>query len=151
MPQPTKKQWADVAKKLDRLYDTVFFRCDGYLVQAVLGRISNNGIAIAIYVNGLAAVHEWVDGKDEEPRRFWRPITRSSFKQRYIKEMERIVGKDECEKQGLYNKETTYNPSWLRPWPFIRHLIKHNESIEIIDYETYRKEAGLPTEKENVE
>lgn len=147
MSTPTKEQWDEVAETLDSQFDGVYLRCDNYLVHACLRRMKMK-LVISVYVNGYFK-GEWF-GKDdemsEEARRFWRPSVRALHSAKYIKLFEKIDGKRKCKKNGIYDKYTWPIHYWNRPRPFIRHLIKHNEHIEIIDHETY--EAGIKALKE---
>ncbi len=147
MSKPTKEQWDEVAEKLDRQFNGVYLRCDGYMVFASLVRLKMK-LVIEVYVNGYFK-GEWFgrdDEMSEEARRFWRPSVRARYPAKYIKLCEKLDGKRKCKKKGIYDKYTWPVPYWNRPRPFIRHLIKHNENIEIIDRETH--EAGIKALKE---
>ncbi len=140
MSKPTKEQWDEVAEKLDSLFAPIYLRCDGYLVYACLGRMKMK-LVIHIYVNGYFK-GEWY-GKDdemsEEARRFWRPSVRARHTTKYIRLCEKLYGKRWCKKNGIYDKYTWPHPYWNRPRPFIRHLVKYNQNIEVIDPVTYEK------------
>lgn len=133
----TKQQQDALAEELDRQFHTVYLRCDGYLVSAHLVRTSKNRLSICVYVNNYIK-GKWIGREPtEEGRRFYRASVRSVSKPKFIKAMEKIQGKRKCKKDGTYDKWTFYTPYWNRPRPFIRHLMKHNQSIEVLDYETY--------------
>lgn len=139
---PTKEQWQQVAKQLDSLFGQVYLRCDGYLVYAVMTRTGKNKLAILVYVDGVI-IGKWmtVSGAQcEEPRRFWRPQEQLKYGRKFVADMEKLIGKRRCQAKGYYDKLRYYTPEWNRPLPFIRHLQKHNERIEIIDSLTYRNE-----------
>lgn len=137
MAKLSKEQQAELATKLDRLYDDVCLLCDGYLVTAGMRRVDKNNLAIVVYVNGRISL-AWMTGPAEEAKRFWRPSVRNKFSPKHTRELTKIYGKREAAKRGFYDKVTNCLPYWSRPTPFIRHLIKHNESIEVLDYETYK-------------
>lgn len=143
--QPTKEQWDEIAKRLDALYASVYLRCDSYLVCAALERIGTNQLAIGVAVNGWALKGEWLPLGDremsEEARRFWRPKKRQKWTRKELKLWEKVHGKRECRRRGYYEPHIWPEPIWLRPRPFIAHLQKHNQRIEILDYETYRAEV----------
>ena len=145
---PTKEQWEEIARQLDRMFVPIFLRCDSYIIQAGMVRSRKNTLKIAIYVDGFIR-GKWTDGKDDEPKRFWRPITRSKYTAKYIKAMEKIYGKRKCKASGYYEKRTHYLPEWNRPMPLIRHLKKHNENIEVLGYEAYKAELDKIMEKDN--
>lgn len=145
MTQPTREQWDLIAEKLDRQLDPVYLRCDGHLVSAVMARTGKNQLGIAVVVNGWRFKGEWLPldgrGMSEEARRFWRPKRRARMSRKQLKLWEKLEGKRECRRRGYYDPLIWPEPVWLRPRPFIRHLKEHNEHIEIIDYETYRREV----------
>ncbi len=147
--KPTKEQWDEVAEKLDSQFDGVYLRCDGYLVYATLGRMKMK-LVIYVYVNGYFK-GEWYgrdDEMSEEARRFWRPSVRAHYPAKYIKFYEKLYGKRKCKKKGIYDKYIWPFHWWNRPLPFIRHLIKYNDNIEIIDRETHV--TGIKALKEEV-
>lgn len=138
MSKLTKQQQDELAEQLDRMYGPIYLRCDGYLVFASLIRAGKNKLAIAVYVNGYIK-GKWIGSEvTEEGRRFYRPIVRSTHRPKFVKAMEKIQGKRKCKKDGYYDKWTFYSPHWSLPRPFIRHIIKHNESIEVLDHEAYK-------------
>lgn len=141
MGTPTKEQWAEIAERLDQLFGNVYLRCDGYLVHAALGRIGKNRLAIIVYVNGMIS-GAWVSGKEvaEEARRFWCRRSKSLLPAKRVRAVERDIGKRVAKKYGLRDKFVYYEPFWSRPLPLIRHLRKHNQDIEILDYRTYAAE-----------
>ncbi|MEJ1358311.1 MAG: hypothetical protein RPU42_14490 [Candidatus Sedimenticola sp. (ex Thyasira tokunagai)] len=141
MSQPTKEQWAGIAKQLNCQCDTVFLRCDGYLVHACLDRVKMS-LKIVVYVNG------WLKGEwcktvtdptalPEESRRFWFHTKRHLWTTKQLKSWEKIIGKRECRKRGYYTPRIFPLPHWNSANSFIRHIKKHNESIEILNHETY--------------
>jgi hypothetical protein len=146
--QPSKAQWEEIAKKLDSLFDTVFLRCDGYLVTASLRRTDKNRLKIITSVNGWHFKGQWLPtltGDDkremsEEARRFWMPRKRARMTQKELKLWEKVLGKRECRKRGYYDYYVWPDPVWNRPMPFIRQLKKMNQAIEVLDYDTYAAE-----------
>lgn len=148
--QPSKAQWDEIAERLDQLYGAIYLRCDGYLVGAMLGRVGTNHLAITVTVNGWTLKGEWLPlyGREmsEEARRFWRPKRRQKMSLRQLKLYEKLYGKRECQRRGYYEPTVWPMPLWLRPRPFIAHLKKNNQRIEIIDSETYYAAVkALPT------
>lgn len=138
MSTPTKADWAIIEKKLDQIFRPVYLLCDGYYVRYELTRMKNR-LVIGTYVNGYIK-GEWFDTDEkmsEEARRFCRLSVHAKHKPKELKMWEKILGKRECKKRDMYGKYVFPNPVWNRPRPLINHLIKHNENIEIIDYETH--------------
>lgn len=142
---PSKAEWDEIAVKLDRIFDPVYLRCDGFYVFAVMMRHGKNKLAIQVAVNGFSFNGKWLPslGRDnpkemsEEARRFWMPRTMAKMTQKELKSWEKIIGKRECRKRGYYDKFVWPKPLWNRPRSLINHLKKHNQSIEIIDSDTY--------------
>lgn len=150
--QPTKAQWDEIAEKLDSLFSPVYLRCDGYLVATSLRRAGNR-LVIHVAVNGWDFKGKWasIDGEmSEEAKRFWMPRKKAKMTQKYLKSWERLIGKRECRKRGYYDPYVVPMPIWNRPRPLINHLKKHNQSIEIIDYETYSRELEALRAKESL-
>lgn len=154
--QPSKSQWQEIEKNLDSFFGVAYLRCDGYLISATMGRVGKNKLAIVVAVNGYLLKGEWfpsssvTDTNDlhEVARRFLRPTSRARMNQKELKLWEKIIGKRECKKRGYYDRIIFPKTEWLRPRPFIAHLKKHNQSIEIIDYETYSREVEVLHSKE---
>jgi len=139
MSQPTKEQWKEIELQLDALFSPVYLKCDEYYVGFALVR-NKSKLVINVYVNGWIK-GEWFgvgDKMSEEARRFWRLRTSACFTAKQLKLYEKIYGKRECKKKGMYKKRMWPDPMWNRPRPLINHLKKHNQNIEIIDYKTYK-------------
>jgi len=138
MNQPTKEEWEQVVKDLDSLFKPVHLLCDGFYVRYSMVRHKNK-LVIDVYVNGKLK-GEWFTLGDEFPeeiRRFFRLRVMNRYKD--IKKWEKILGKREAKKQGIYEKVTFPSCYWNRPRPLIRHLIKHNKDIQIIDSKTHEE------------
>lgn len=151
--QPTKEQWDEIAEKLDSLFSPVYLRCDGYLVATSMRR-SKNRLIILVAVNGWEFKGEWLPSGDremsEEASRFWMPRKKARFTRKALKMWEKILGKRECRKRGYYDHYIFPMPYWNRPRPLINHLKKHNQCIEVIDYETYSRELDVLRATEEV-
>lgn len=133
---PTKEQWAEIAKRLDNLFEKVYLRCDGFLVEAEMNRLGKNSLVIAVFVNGRMHAPGWVTAGEnvtEEVRRFWRRRERFVFPSGMRKEWVRKFGKRDAQARGILRRSCWYEPFWIRPRPFIAHLKANNERIEIID------------------
>jgi len=140
MSQPTKAEWDQVAKDLDSFWKPVFFLCDGFYVRYSMVRWKNK-LIIDVYVNGYmkGSWYGMNDEMSEEARRFWRPSVRAKYKPKELKFWEKLHGKRECKKRGMYDKIIYPFPCWNKPAPLIRHLIKHNKDIQIIDSKTHEE------------
>lgn len=152
--QPTKEQWAKIAEELNSLYSGVYLRCDGYLVSASLRRTSKLKLNIVVGVNGWEIRGEWFPSPSngramsEEARRFRFQSRRQKYSTKQLRSLEKIWGKRECRKRGFYDLFIWPTPEWNSANSLIRHLKANNDSIEIIDYETYSKEVEIIRAKE---
>lgn len=138
MSQPTKEQWKEIAIELDKQFSDVYLLCDGYYLLYRMERHKNK-LVISAYVNGEIK-GEWFgfdDNASEEAHKFFRPSVKAKYTAKHIKLYEKIYGKRECKKKGIYDKVTYYWPWWNRPQPIINRLKKTCENIEILDRETY--------------
>lgn len=151
---PTKEQWAKIVEDLNSLYIVVYLRCDGYLVSASLRRTSKLKLSIVVGVNGWEIKGEWLPSPSkgramsEEAQRFWFQSRRQKYSAKQLQSLEKIWGKRECRKRGLYDPFIFPTPEWNSANSLIRHLKANNDSIEIIDYETYSKEIAVIRAKE---
>ncbi len=143
--KPSKQEWAQVIKDLDSQFRVVYLRCDGYLVSASLLRSKGNRLKVVVYVDGVikgawCGLFKAVEEMSNEARRFWFPAQRSLMKAKELKFWEKFHGKRECKKRGFYEKRFVPTPEWNSASSLVRHLIKHNDQIEIIDNVTYMAE-----------
>lgn len=150
--KPTKDQWDKIAEDLNRLFNTVYLRCDGYLVTALLTRTQKTRLQIIVSVNGWEFRGDWFPTSDremsEEARRFWFPRRKAKYTQKQIRQLEKIWGKRKCRAEGFYDQFVMPMPIWNSANSFIRHLKANNESIEVIDYETWKAEVDVIREAE---
>lgn len=146
MSRLSKDEQSEIAERLENFWASVFLRCDGYLVKARLQRVSTNRLVIVVFVDG------WIKGEwmsfdpekvSEEAKRFFRPSSRALYNAKEIKKYEKALGKRKCKKFGVYQKVVIPVPGWSRPMPFIRHVLKMNKSVELIDRETYENELKI--------
>lgn len=143
---PTKEQWQEVEKNLSRLFSGVYLRCDGFVVYASLVRASVSKLCIQPYVDGVLAGAWFLRAEDgtyaEQAVRFYRPVDKTRYTPKFVKIMEKAIGKRRCRADGYYDKRRYYMTTWGTPTAFIRHLKKNNERIEIIDRETHDREVA---------
>lgn len=129
----TPEDWKEVKERLEDFYSTVKLKCDGYEVILLLGRISQMENAILIYINGEVK-GKWLINDCEERRRFMRPVKKSVFSQKQRTQM-KTISKKLRQKYGLPDPNasiTAYYPYWTSFNSLKRHLIKHNDSIELV-------------------
>jgi hypothetical protein len=143
---PTKEQWQEVEKNLSSLFSGVYLRCDGFVVYASLVRASVSRLCIQPYVDGVLAGSWFLSAEDgtypEQAVRFYRPVDKLRFPPKFVKGMEKAIGKRRCRADGYYEKRRYYMTTWGTPTAFIRHLKKHNDHIQVIDRETHDREVA---------
>lgn len=140
---PTKEQWAAIKKDLSNPYGNAWLCCDGYFVSAIV-RVSKMKLLIEVYVDDfMRGQYQWT-GKESKvsemndiSRRFW-CWKKLLPKAKDIKLSEAIYGKRECKKRGIYEAMIYTVPYFASPSSFIAHLKKHNQAIEVLDYDSYR-------------
>lgn len=142
--KPTKEQWDEVKNELSKSFGSVYFLIDGYYVQACIER-DKMRLVVAVYVNGYMKSQDmWfgkerdVDNMTEIARRFYCLKSTAFRSAKDIKELEKLLGKRECKKKGFYDKWLKVLPWFSTPGAFITHIKKHNEDIQIVDYETFK-------------
>jgi len=140
--------WQKIKQDLSCTYGSVYLRCDGYLVYAHMTRHKMK-LLIEVYVNGLIRGEWMFFGKESEKdkigdiaRKFYcLALVREQKRAKdYVKTMEKIYGKRECKKRGLYDRNVCAQPWFKTPSAFVSHIKKNNESVEIIDRETHDSE-----------
>jgi hypothetical protein len=150
---PTKEQWQEVEAGMSSIWVTVYLRCDGYLVMATLVRVSVSKLEVHVFVDGFLK-GAWILPKDgvypDQAVRFYRPVDKLRYPPKFVKQMEKAIGKRRCQAEGYYDKRRYYQPTWGTPAAFLRHLKKHNEHIEVIDRETHDRELADKEAKVNV-
>ncbi len=145
MSQPSKQEWDDFKQALSGRWGHKHLLCDGYLVAVNIEMCKKRSLHYAIYVNGKMR-GEWVtcvnedelDQLPEESRRFCMH-NKKGRSTKEIKQYERLFGKRECKKRGLYKKMIIPLPYWKSINSLIAHFKKHNESISIITYDEYQE------------
>lgn len=65
--------------------------------------------------------------------------------------MEKLIGKRRCEKEGYYKVRYSSRAWWSSAKSFINHLKKNNQSIELLDHETYLQRLDAKQSQEQAE
>lgn len=142
---PGRLQWAELEQQAGKLFESISLRCDGYLVSTRWersGKVGNRFVLVP-YVNGYVR-GKWAQAVDdpadlpEESRRFWRLTTLRLFSPAKIKRLEKTLGKRYCKRMEVYKVEYIPMPSFATAGAFLRHIKKHNQTIEILTVEEYR-------------
>jgi len=123
----TKEQWLELEKKLTRPWDTAWLLIDGYDITLTVHSLKALRMEICVYVNGFLK-GEYIATDCEERRRFYRPTVRNILPVKMRKKSERLR-----KKYGLVSASyTTYSWGWTSFAALRRHLVKNNQSIELI-------------------
>jgi len=149
--KPTKQQWDEVKNSLSGVFGSVYLRCDGYLINASIRR-SKMKLVVAVFVNGWMKGSDQWHGKERDldkmgdiSRKFLRLSRRSLHTAKEIAKYKKEFGAKWCKERGINGKYCVTSPIFSTPGAFINHIKKHNESIEVLDYETYKQAlAALP-------
>ncbi len=133
MRKNTEEQWKIVEEKLFGCFGMVKLLIDGYEVLLMIHRIGKMQLAIAVYINGQIK-GEYLDKGSEESRRFYFLKKRYVMSLKYRQKVKRLSKRV---REGLILHEddvvTYYYPWWTSFKSLRRHLIKNNESIELME------------------
>lgn len=137
---PTKDEWATFIKRLSGLYGQVKLLVDGYEVTVQRRLVGKNRLSSVVYVNGeikgkWIVSHREGEAKElpEETRRFWQQKTKSFCSAEKIKAAQKALGKRRAAEIGYGKRWIYYTPEWPSARSLMRHLLKHNDSIEIVE------------------
>lgn len=144
---PTKEEWAEIKERLSGVWGCVDLLIDGYQVSLHRGQVSTNTLGIAMYVDGWSK-GEWFVFYDEDTpkelpeitKRFCATRKKAKYGAKHVKDMEKILGKRKCKKNGWYKKQISHEPWWRTAGPMIAHFKKHNHNIEYFP-DSFPKEA----------
>lgn len=127
----TDEQWKEVEKKLVPPFGRVELEIDGYKVTIVAQLVEKMKFSLVVYVNGFIRA-EWSMNDCEIRRRFYyeskKSLLKSSEKAK-IKKMRKSV-REEIMKSAQYS---VYLPYWGSFSRLKAHLIKNNQSIELVE------------------
>lgn len=126
----TAQDWKEIEHKLKGFYDPVKLICDGYELTLLLQRNGQFKNIIAAYVNGKID-GKWFLEECEERRRFFRPRSKSFYSKKDMADFKKISKKIFKEMQAK-NKYVYHEPYWTSFRALKGHLIKNNESIELV-------------------
>lgn len=132
----TPEEWTKVEDRLRGAYGSVELLVDGFEIY-LAREVSKNMIHTTIYVNGsIKGVDIGVD-ETEINRRFYRPNARYALKMRRgknrekeLRKFKRLGWKDFV---AMYQRRVTIHWPWWNNFNSMKkHLIKNNESIELV-------------------
>lgn len=109
----------------------VELRCDAYSVLLEVQR-ERMRMFVVVYVDGFLK-GEWLLKDCEERRRFMRPVTIRP--KPYTPRQVRLLGKKWCDESRAKYTGTYYAWDWKSVRSLLRHLHKHNSSVELVQSE----------------
>lgn len=127
----TDEQWKDVEKKLVPPFGRVELEIDGYKVAIVAGLVDKMKYGFVVYVNGFIRA-EWSMNDCEIRRRFYYESKKSLLKgseKAKIEKMRKSVREEILQR----TKYSVYLPYWGSFSRLKAHLIKNNQSIELVE------------------
>lgn len=126
----TKEEWDKVESRLYAPYCSVPLMIDGYDVNICIVQTKKLKFEYAIYIDGKIALNDCIH--DCEIRnRFYQKHKRSLLTKK-DKDLFKIVKKSEREKFVKANEYFWYEPYWQSFKSLKAHLIKCNNSIELL-------------------
>lgn len=145
--KPTAEQWKQFEQRLGALYNPAYANCDGYLVLCTLERVERTQLGITVYVDG------WLRGKwllsnedgeyPEQGRRFYQERSKSVHPEKQRRKLEKIFGKREAKRRFSLDKKITWRvPYWRSARSLRTHLIKQNQSIQLLSPEDYASQMA---------
>ena len=132
----TKEEWAKAEEALKHLWNPVVLVCDGYRLRLELTRVTAMSLGITFYVDGWMQ-GSWILEDCEERRRFFRPRALRVHSAKYRRAFKKLSA--ETRKHLGFDPEATfaaYSFHWTSFSALKRHLIKHNQSIQLAPEET---------------
>lgn len=127
----TDEQWKEVERELVPPFGRVELEIDGYKVTIVAGLVDKTKYGFIVYVNGFIRT-EWSMNDCEIRRRFYyeskKSLLKSSEKAK-IKKMRKSVREEILQR----TKYSVYLPYWGSFSRLKAHLIKNNQSIELVE------------------
>lgn len=131
----TETDWKKVEEKLDYPFGRVKLLIDGYTVDVVPAKEKKNSLkyVLAVYVDGYIK-GEWAAKDCEIRRKFYCKHTRSlmSAKDKNSPEFKRMKKADR-ERIIEMSRYDWYEPYFSSVRAFKAHIIKNNDSIELIE------------------
>ena len=129
----TPEDWKEVDRCLQLFICTVKLKCDEYMVALMLCRITQLRNVIQIFVNDEVR-GTWLLDDCEERRRFMCPVKKPVYSQKQKANLKKLSRKARREAglPALDATVTVYRPYWTSFKALKRHLIRNNNSIELV-------------------
>ncbi|MGX9455537.1 hypothetical protein ACWU37_16620 [Photobacterium damselae subsp. damselae] len=133
----TKAEWEEIEDDLSRGYVDVDFTYKGFELAVSRVWVSESKTALVVYINGRIN-HGWgtahidfVKASEEFKSLVpsiladvWKARTKSLYTAKEIKEQEKIWGKRECKRMGIYRKFHYYEPYFSKASVLVRQFKK---------------------------
>lgn len=127
----TAEEWKNCEKRLSGYSGTVYLKADEYNLTLAVVPIKKLKQAIMIYIDEKFKM-EWLIADCEIRRRFCNEHKKCFYSQAEMKKIKRM-GKETCEKLLEKAYYYWYEPYWHSFRSLKSHLIKNNNSIELVD------------------
>ncbi|MDP1527700.1 MAG: hypothetical protein Q8M20_18000 [Rhodocyclaceae bacterium] len=143
----TKAQADKIKDSVSGRYGSVYLRCDNYLVTGKVEQYRTR-LVIAVFVNGYQKGTDIWTGKEGDFSEMPELTKRFYYRRKHpvnTKEQAtllKILGKKAFNEKRYGEAWYTCIPWFNSPAGFVNHLKKHNESIQVLDYETYQGELN---------
>ena len=124
----TKDEWAKVETATKSFFSMAKLKIDDYDIALRLQRVSTYKNVIMVYVNDVFK-GEWLANDCEERRRFMCKKERNLATKSKIKHLPKKEQKILIDKY----KYCVYSPYWTSFSSLKKHLIKENQSIELVE------------------
>lgn len=130
--KPTKKEWEEIEGQLRLPWGQVRLDADGYELLLQVQPRRALSYCITAFVNG-AIKGKYMLEDCEERRRFMRPVNTYLHRKRLRDDLAKKLSKRDAQRMGVNQKITYYLPTWPSFQNLRRHLIRHNECIEVLE------------------
>lgn len=128
----TKEEWSQVEEALKSIFSMAQLKVDGYKITLRLERLDTYRNRIMVYINEQFK-GKWLIEDCEERRRFFRKREKSLITAKQKKDLNKLPKKFKKEHEEWFNRSYIYyEPYWSSFNSLKKHLIKENESIELI-------------------
>ncbi len=133
MSKLTKEQWAVIKDKLSGAFGMAELLIDGYKITLIVEQIRMR-LVITIYVNGTLDMSAKMSEGTEIQRRFYWPRKKFIHSEKYLKSFKRLRKSVRLALGDNWNETWTYYWPWWTSFKSLKaHLIKNNQSIELIE------------------
>lgn len=131
----TKEQWEKIRRELSGVYGSIKFKLDETELLVKKGFISENKLAIMVYINGIIQIGAgWTDSKVFNPitQKVWCIRANSIFKPKEKAKLIKIWGKREAYKRHDLDKKIVSYVPYFNTFATFERQYKKLENLELI-------------------